>query len=149
MRKDKLEFLPLFPGTMKKTPIDILDLSTRVFNLLRRLGIEYVEEINGYKEIDMLREWCIGPKTIKGLKETIRNYETSEKLRKRLKVHFKIALTNREVFVLWWRKLGVNRKTYKEIGQIMKITGERVRQIEITTMAKIERATSTSHKCFR
>lgn len=149
MKKEKLEFLPLFPGTMKKTSIYILDFPVRVLNLFARLGIEYIEEINNYTEIDLLRLNNVGPKTIEDLKRTIKNYELSEKLRKQYRIHFKITLTNREVFVLWWRKLDVNRKTLKEIGQIMKITGQRVRQIEITTMAKIARATSASHRYFR
>lgn len=64
--KEELLFLslPVSEAVISATPIEDLDISIRAFNILRSHGIKTIEELVGYKKIDLLKFRHMGKRSL-------------------------------------------------------------------------------------
>lgn len=59
----------------KGTPILKLDVDNRLYNILRRCGIQSIEELKDYSDIELLRMNGIGEESVAAVRSALERYE--------------------------------------------------------------------------
>ena len=136
-------------------PIENLGLSTWTRSALKAVGVPYLGALVSRAKKDLLRDTILGEEGLSEIETVLAslglelgmniywpsNLEEEKELVKRLgNILNRVVLTEREVRIMKMRfGIGESRRTLKEIGQVVNVSTERVRQIQVKALRQLTR----------